>query len=162
MLTVRLLYPTQQGHSSCTETSLPTSALVGVRRFRRLWKGCCRSPCLAPEPSQPRRRLGSPCICRCAASRAAGDRCAPSGPLRRGTLAHRARTGREARHHYRGTISVICSPIWRSLAGVSSSITCPAWVRTFTRLVSVSTATTVARTVPRTCSEVPLALGRPS
>ena len=60
---------------------------------------------------------------------------------------------------YRGTMSVTCSPIWRSLAEVSSSITCPACVWTFTRLVSVSTATTVARSVPVPCPEVPLAAG---
>ena len=60
---------------------------------------------------------------------------------------------------YRGTMSVTCSPIWRSLAAVSSSITCPACVWTFTRLVSVSTATTVARTVPAPCPVVPLAPG---
>src|SRR5262249_8062032 len=65
-------------------------------------------------------------------------------------------------YRYRGTMSVTCSPIWRSLAEVSSSITCPACVCTFTRLVSVSTATTVASTVPIPCPEVPLAPGRSS
>src|SRR5713101_5901330 len=59
-------------------------------------------------------------------------------------------------------MSVTCSPICRPLAGVSSSITCPACVCTFTRFVSVSTATTVASTVPVTCPEVPLAPGRSS
>ena len=58
-------------------------------------------------------------------------------------------------------MSVTCSPIWRSLVEVSSSITCPVVVWTFTRLVSVSTATTVARTSPLPCAEVPLAPGRP-
>jgi hypothetical protein len=74
--------------------------------------------------------------------------------------AHRAGTGHESLHRYRGRMSVTCSPIWRSLVEVSSSITCPACVCTFTRLVSVSTATTVARTVPLTWPEGPLAPGR--
>src|SRR3989442_11095678 len=67
-----------------------------------------------------------------------------------------------SRHSYRGTMSVTCSPICRSLAGVSSSITCPACVCTFTRFVSLSTVTTVASTVPVTCPEVLLAPGRSS
>jgi hypothetical protein len=75
------------------------------------------------------------------------------------TLAHRAGTGRKSQHGYRGIMSVTCSPIWRSLVAVSSSITCPVCVCTFTRLVSVSTATTVARTVPRSWPAGPLVPG---
>jgi UbiA prenyltransferase family len=82
-----------------TDTYHHISALVDVRRYRRLWKGCCRYSCIAAEPPPPRSRLRSPCVCRCAGSCAAGDLCAHAGPLSRATRAHRACTGREARPH---------------------------------------------------------------
>src|SRR5215212_8608895 len=42
------------------DTYLHISAIVGVRRSRRLWNDCCRSPFITPEPSPPRRRLRGP------------------------------------------------------------------------------------------------------